>query len=86
MANFMRHLERRASFMCADQLRDNTFLHFANILVEVGLRECCQLVNKELRSDWDLYPHSFLIYHEASIQVCQLQRHLVTVQTRKADL
>ena len=75
MANFMRHLEKRASFLCADQLRDNTFLHFANILVEVGLRECCQLVNKELRSDWHLFPHSFLIYHEASIQVRQASKN-----------
>ena len=69
MVNFMRHLHRRASFLCGHQLRDNTFLHYGNILMEVGLRECCQLVDKELRSDWHDYPHSFLIYSGASIQV-----------------
>ncbi|KAL0055748.1 hypothetical protein WJX82_004037 [Trebouxia sp. C0006] len=35
--------------------------------------ECCQLVNKSLWSDWDSYPHSFLLYHEGHIQVVSLQ-------------
>jgi len=68
LVNFMRHLHQRAAFF-AGGLRDDCYLHFGSIIFEIGVRECCQLVNKSLRSDWDSYPHSFLLYHEGHIQV-----------------
>ncbi len=68
LVNFMHHLHRRAAFF-AGGLRDDCYLHFGSIIFEIGVRECCQLVNKSLRSDWDSYPHSFLLYHEGHIQV-----------------
>ena len=64
----MRHLNRRAAFF-SEAFRDEAHLHFGNIVFEIGVRECCQLVNSSLRSDWDAYPHSFLLYHDMSIQV-----------------
>ena len=67
LTNFMRHLHRRAVFFNGG-MRDNIFDHFANIVLEIGIRECCQLANKSLRADWDAYPHSFLLYQEG-IQV-----------------
>ena len=68
MTNFMRHLHRRAAFF-AGGLRDDLFQHFANIVLEIGIRECCQLADKSLRADWDAYPHSFLLYQEGHVQV-----------------
>lgn len=68
MANFMRHLHRRAAFF-AGGMRDDLYQHFANIVLEIGIRECCQLANKSLRADWDAYPHSFLLYQEGHVQV-----------------
>ena len=77
LVNFMRHLHRRAAFF-AGGLRDDCYLHFGSIIFEIGVRECCQLVNKSLRSDWDAYPHSFLLYHEGHIQVTGTDDHFGT--------
>ena len=71
LVNFMRHIDRRAAFF-SEAFRDEAHLHFGNIVFEIGVRECCQLVNPSLRSDWDAYPHSFLLYHDMSIQVHNL--------------
>ena len=68
MTSFMRHLHRRATFF-AGGMRDDLYQHFANIVLEIGIRECCQLANKSLRADWDAYPHSFLLYQEGHVQV-----------------
>ena len=68
LVNFMRHLNKRAAFF-SEAYRDEAHLHFGNIVFEIAVRECCQLVNKSLRSDWDAYPHSFLLYHDMHIQV-----------------
>jgi hypothetical protein len=77
LVNFMRHLHRQAAFF-AGGLRDDCYLHFGSIIFEIGVRECCQLVNKSLRSDWDSYPHSFLLYHEGHIQVTDTDDHVST--------
>ena len=68
MTSFMRHLHRRAAFF-AGGMRDDLYQHFANMVLEIGIRECCQLANKSLRADWDAYPHSFLLYQEGHVQV-----------------
>lgn len=71
MTSFMQHLHRRAAFF-AGGMRDDLYQHFANIVLEIGIRECCQLANKSLRADWDAYPHSFLLYQEGHVQVLAL--------------
>ena len=68
MTSFMRHLHRRAAFF-GGGMRDDLYQHFANIVLEIGIRECCQLANKSLQADWDAYPHSFLLYQEGHVQV-----------------
>lgn len=68
LTSFMRHLHRRAAFF-GGGLRDDLYQHFANIVLEIGIRECCQLVDKSLRADWDVFPHSFLLDQGGHVQV-----------------